>query len=145
MGVLGLEQLSFFFFNINLFIYLFIYFGLRWVFVAARRLSLVVVSGGFSCCGAQALGARASVAVAGRLSSCGSRALERRLRNCGSWAQLLHGMWDLPGPGPVCPALAGGVLTIAPPGKSSRAYLSTSFKFIPLNSLPPIPPAPSPW
>ena len=28
-------------------------------------------------------------------------------------------MWDLPGPGlePVCPALAGGFLTTAPPGK----------------------------
>ena len=34
----------------------------------------------------------------------------RRLSNCGSRAQLLHGMWDLPRPGlePVFPALAGG-------------------------------------
>ena len=31
-----------------LFIYLFIYFGLRWVFLAAHRLSLAVVSGGYS-------------------------------------------------------------------------------------------------
>ena len=55
-----------------------------------------------------ALGARASVVVARGLSSCGSRA----------W--LLHDMWDLPGPGlkPVSPALAGGFLTTAPPGKS---------------------------
>ena len=30
------------------FIYLFIYFWLRWVFVAAHRLSLVAVSGGYS-------------------------------------------------------------------------------------------------
>ena len=29
-------------------IYLFIYFGLRWVFVAVRGLSLVAVSGGYS-------------------------------------------------------------------------------------------------
>ena len=74
---------------------------------------------GFSCCGAWALGARASVVVAHGLSSCGSRALERRLSSCGAWAQLLHGMWDLPGPGlkPVSPALAGGFLTTAPPGK----------------------------
>ena len=35
--------------------------------------------GGFSCCGTQALGARASVVVARGLSSCGSWALERRL------------------------------------------------------------------
>ena len=35
--------------------------------------------GGFVCCRARALGARASVVVVHRLSSCGSRALERRL------------------------------------------------------------------
>ena len=52
-------------------------------------------------------------------SSCGSKALERRLSSCGAPAQLLRGMWDLPGPGlePVSPALAGGFLTTAPPGK----------------------------
>ena len=86
------------YFFINLFI-LFIYFWLRWVFVVVRGLSLVAVSratlpcsarashcGGFSCCGAQALGTRASVVVARGLSSCGSRALERRLRSCGARA-----------------------------------------------------------
>ena len=43
----------------------------------------------------------------------------RRLSNCGSRAQLLRGMWDLPRPGlePVSPALAGGLSTSAPPGK----------------------------
>ena len=63
--------------------------------------------GGFSCCRARALGTWASVVVARRLSS------------CGAWALLLCGMWDLPGPGlePVSPALAGGFLTTAPPGK----------------------------
>ena len=52
-------------------------------------------------------------------SICGSQVLERRLSSCGSWAQLLHSMWDLPGPGlePVSPALAGKFLTTAPPGK----------------------------
>ena len=75
--------------------------------------------GGFSCCRAWALGARASVAVARSFSSCGSWALEHRLSSCGSWAQLLHGMWDLPGPGlkPMSPALAGRFLTTVPPGK----------------------------
>ena len=56
----------------NKFIYLFIYFWLCWVSVAARGLSLVVASGatlrcgarashcgGFSCCGARALGVQA--------------------------------------------------------------------------------------
>ena len=43
----------------------------------------------------------------------------RRLSNCGSRAQPLRGMWDLPRPGlePVSPALAGGFSTTAPPGK----------------------------
>ena len=61
----------------------------------------------------------ALVVAARRLGSCGSRVLERRLSSCGSRAELLHGMWDLPGPGlkPVSPALAGGFLTTAPPGK----------------------------
>ena len=62
------------------------YFWLRWVFVAARGLSLVAGSGGFSCCGAWALGAQASVVAARRLSSCVSWALERRLSSCGARA-----------------------------------------------------------
>ena len=72
-------------FKINLFIYL-LYFWLHGVFVAAHGLSLVVASGGFPCCGAWALGARASVVVARGLSSCGSRALELRLSCCGAQA-----------------------------------------------------------
>ena len=53
-------------------------------------------------------------------NSCGSWALECRLSSCDARAYLLHGMWDLPGPWlePVSPALPGGFLTIAPPGKS---------------------------
>ena len=42
------KLLVFLFFFINVFIYLFIYVWLCWVFVAVRRLSLVVVSGGYS-------------------------------------------------------------------------------------------------
>ena len=42
--------------------------------------------GGFSCCRARALDARASVVVACGLSSCGSRALECRLSSCGARA-----------------------------------------------------------
>ena len=113
---------------------LFIYLWLRWVFVAACGLSLIAMSGegatlhcnaqasycsGFSCCGAWALGARASVVVARGLSSCGSWALECRLSSCGAQSQLPCSMWDLPGPGiePLSPALAGGFLTTVPPGK----------------------------
>ena len=43
----------------------------------------------------------------------------RRLCNCGSRAQSLRSMWDLPRPGlkPVSPASAGRFSTTAPPGK----------------------------
>ena len=49
----------------------------------------------------------------------------RRLSSCGSWAQPLRGMWDLPRPGlePVSPALACGFSTTAPPGKPSHFSL----------------------
>ena len=64
--------------------------------------------------------------MARRLSSCGSRALEHRLSSCGAQAQPLRGMRDPPGPGPepVSPALAGGLLTTAPPGKPAALVLS---------------------
>ena len=89
-------------------------------------LSLVVASGGYSflrCAGfslwwlplLQSTGSRCV-----GFSSCGLQALECRLSSCCSQAYLLHGMWDLPGPGlkPMSPALAGGFLTTAPPEKS---------------------------
>ena len=49
----------------------------------------------------------------------------RRLSNCGSRAQPLRGMWDLPGPGvePLSPALAGRFSTSAPPGKPNHIFL----------------------
>ena len=55
--------------------------------------------GGFSCREAWALGAWTSVAVACGLSSCSSRALEHRLSRCGTWAELLCGMWGFPDQG----------------------------------------------
>ena len=44
--------------------------------------------------------------------------------SCGSWAELLRGMWNLPGPGveSVSPALEGGFLTIGPPGNSKDLF-----------------------
>ena len=61
------------FFFIFLLFYIFIYFWLRWVFVAVRRLLIAWLHcGGFSCCGALALGAWASVVAAIRLQSAGS-------------------------------------------------------------------------
>ena len=75
---------------------------------------------------ARGLQSAGSVVVAQALghagfSSCGLQALEWRLSSCGTQIQLLHGMWDLPGPGlePMSPELAGGFLTTAPPGRPS--------------------------
>ena len=74
--------------------------------VLAHRLqgtqASVVVAHTLSSFDSQALGSSG-------FSSCGLRALERRLSSCGAQAQLLHSMWDLPGPGikPVSPACAG--------------------------------------
>ena len=69
------------------------------------------------------------IAMRGPLTIAASLVVEhrlqtRRLSNCGSRAQLLRGMWDLPGPGlePVSPALAGGFLTTAPPGKPRKLH-----------------------
>ena len=68
-------------------------------------------------------GARASYCRG--LSVAEHRLQTRRLTNCGSRAQLLRGMWDLPRPGlePVSPALAGRFSTTAPPGKPSVSIL----------------------
>ena len=64
------------------------------------------------------------IAVRGPLTVVASLVAEhrlqtRRLSGCGSRAQLLRGMWDLPRPGlePVSPALAGRLPTTVPPGK----------------------------
>ena len=59
----------------------------------------------------------ASLVAEHRLQMC-------RLSNCGPWAQLLRGMWDLPRPGlePVSPALAGRFSTTAPPGKLATDF-----------------------
>ena len=63
------------------------------------------------------------IAVRGPLTIAASLVAEhrlqtRRLSSCGSRAQLLRGMWDLPRPGlePASPALAGRFSTTAPPG-----------------------------
>ena len=107
-----------FIFNINLFIYL----CLRWVFVAAKQQAVGFLSlqragatlrcgaqashcGGFSCCGARALGTQASVVVAHGLS-CSAACLVPR-----------------PGTEPVSPTLAGRLLTTVPPGKSPYSFV----------------------
>ena len=67
------------------------------------------------------------IAVRGPLTIMASLIAEHRIQtrwlsSCGSRAQLLRGMWDLPRPGlkPVSPALAGRFSTTAPPGKPDK-------------------------
>ena len=94
-----------FFFLTYLFIYLFLaVLGLRF---CARA---------FSSCGKRG---PLFIAVHGPLTIVASPIAECRLSSCGSRAQLLRGMWDLPRPGleSVSPALAGRFSTTAPPRK----------------------------
>ena len=98
------------FFKIYLFIYLFL-----------AVLGLCFCARAFSSCGKRG---PLLVAVHGPLTVAASLVAEhrlqtRRLSSCGSRAQSLRGMWDLPRPGlePVSPALAGGFSTTASPGK----------------------------
>ena len=107
--------------KIYLCIYLFIYgcVGLRF---CARA---------FSSCGKRG---PLFIVVRGPLTIAASLVAEHRLQtlrlgNCGSRAQLLCGMWDLPRPGlePMSPALAGRLSTTAPPGKPwEREVLTTA-------------------
>ena len=75
------------------------------------------------------------IAVCGPLTITASLVAEHRLQmhrlsNCGSRAQLLRGMWDLPRPGlePVFPALAGRFSTTAPPGKPPANFILTKLR-----------------
>ena len=113
-------QVLFFFFNAILvclrsFFYLCMYVWLCWVFVSVRGLSPAVASGGHSSSRCAGLSPSRPLVAEHRLQT-------RRLSNCGSRAESLRGMWDLPKPGPepVSPALAGGLSTTAPPGKPPK-------------------------
>ena len=61
----------------------------------------------------------------------------RRLNNCGSQAQLLRGMWDLPRPGlePMSPALAGRFSPLRHQGSPNKWNLK--LKTIPFTLKPP--------
>ena len=111
VGVQDCQPVTFFFL---IFIYLFIY-----LFLAVLDLRLCARA--FCSCGERGplfIAVRGSLTIAASLVA-EHRLHARRLSGCGSRAQLLRGMWDLPRPGlePVCPALAGRLSTTAPPGK----------------------------
>ena len=73
------------------------------------------------------------IAVCGPLTIAASLVAEHRLQTrklsgCGSRAQPLRSMWDLPRPGlePVSPALAGRFSTTVPPGKPPNLIFKIS-------------------
>ena len=75
----------------------------------------------------------ASASLCGSVSCCGVWTRRRGdFGSCGTWAQLLLGVWDLLRPGiePLCPALAGGFLITGPPGTSSP-YIFTGINPFP--------------
>ena len=130
----------FIFLNINgpafysYFIYLFIYFIFGCVGSSVRARA-------FSSCGKRgplfiAVRGPLFIAVRGPFTIAappvaGHRLQTHRLSSCGSRAQLLRGMWDLPKPGlePVSPALAGRFSTTAPPGKPP-VYFKSSLRLL---------------
>ena len=147
----SLKHCFFFFFFINLFfnlkkffycysclltfflcMYVCMYVWLCWVFISVRGLSLVVASGGHSSsrCGGHSSSRCAGLSLSWPLVA-EHRLQMQRLSNCGSRAELLRGMWDLPRPGlePTSPALAGRFSTTAPPGKPSTVSFFLYFFF----------------
>ena len=90
-------------YNVLFLIIQIIYLWLHWVFIDACGLSLVAESVGYS----------------------SLRAPEHTdFSSCGTQAQLLLSMWNLPGPSiePVSSASAGGFLSTTPPGKSKHVF-----------------------
>ena len=114
--------------------YLFVFNKFIYLFLAV--LGLCCCMRAFSRCSEQGL---LFLMVCGLLIAVASLVAEQGLQVCGlqqlwcvgsrAQAQQLWrtgcGMWDLPGPGlePMSPALAGGFLTTAPPGKSQNILI----------------------
>ena len=106
-----------FFFNKDLFFNKF----LKFIYLFMAVLGLRFCARAFSSCGKRGplfIVVRGPHTIAVSLVA-EHRLQMRRLSSCGSWAQPLRGMWDLPRAGlePVSPALAGRFSTTVPPGK----------------------------
>ena len=107
--------------------FFFLFFFLILFFLFLAVLGLRFCARAFSSCGKQGplfITVRGLLTVAASLVA-EHRLQTRRLSSCGSRAQFLRGMWDLPGPGlePVSPALAGRLSTTALPEKPKERFL----------------------
>ena len=115
------DSFFFFFFFKLILITLLTFFFLIFIYLFMAVLGLRFCVRAFSSCGERGplfIAVRRPLTIAASLVA-EHRLQTRRLSNCGSRAQSLRGMWDLPRPGlePVSPALAGRFSTTAPPGK----------------------------
>ena len=92
-------------------IYLFIYFWLHWVFIAAHGFSLVAANGSYS--SQQCTGFSLQCVIMPQSTS----STVHGFNSCGTQAQLLRSRWNLSGPGikQVSPALVSRFLTTGPP------------------------------
>ena len=104
---------SFFFYFFKIYFYFYLFLAVLGLHFCVRA---------FSSCGERG---PLFIAVCGPLVA-EHKLQMRRLSSCGSRAQLVRGMWDLPRPGlePVSPALAGRFSTTAPSGKPSNSSLN---------------------
>ena len=107
-----------------LFVCLFVF---KFIYLFLTVLGLRFCARAFTSCGERGT---LFIAVRGPLTVAASLVAEHRLQthglsSCGSRAQLLHAMWDLPRPGlePMSPALAGRLSTTVPPGKPGLVFL----------------------
>ena len=124
-----------------LFLNFYLFIRLCWVLVALCGLSLVASSTRYSslwCFGFSLRWLQSTGSTPMGFSSCGilssgSVLAAHGLRSCDTRAQLLLGMWDLPGPRIelASPALAGRFLSTASPGKF--AITSSNNFFLPLS------------
>ena len=110
--------------------FIFFFYKFIYLFILAV-LGLHFCARAFSSCGKRG---SLFIVVHGPLTITASPVVEhrfqtRRLSSCGSRAQLLPSMWDLPRPGlePASPALAGRFSTTAPPGKPNTFIFERYF------------------
>ena len=114
------------------FCFILFYYFLKFIYyLFLAVLGLCFCARAFSSCGKRGplfITVRGPLTIAASLVA-EHRLQARRLSSCGSRAQLLRGVWDLPRPvlEPVSPALAGGLSTTAPPGKPMFAILNQNF------------------
>ena len=118
---------------IYIYIYIYIFFFLIFIYLFLAVLGLHFCVRAFSSCGERGplfivvrgpLTVTASLVAEHRLQTC-------RLSNCGSWAQLLRGMWDLPRPGlePMSPCIGRQILNHCATREAREVIILTEVLF----------------